>query len=499
MSISERWPFKAAASTTGINGTDITCARTTTGTIRNATGYLEDVAINTPRLDYDANGACKGLLIEGDMVQLADVDQESLVTGWNHGFGNWTADAATDPYGNATSADKLASGPSGNLSIWSTPNLQASQIHTLSVFIKNDDTNVGTQPWLNLAPNSYTGITGGMWFNPATGEVGTATWSSNISSGSETFANGWYRVWFSWTHNTDVSGNIYVRVVDGDGSAVDTGLTDDDGFFFWGVQIEYSNIAHPTSYFNGVLRDGDDITVTDVSAFEADWLTFPCSWYTEFTQLGLNNSIYLGHVMNGATPAIDLGYEVFDDLRVRYSAATGGTVTSVGTIQENETVNRAATSANLNDLSMSFNGEAVVQDATVSQETPTTVSSIVLGKFYGGGQYLNGYIRDLIFYYGEDIDDATLVTMSTNGVDYSTAFGGTIVGDGGVMWPPRANDPRWTQLISDSGITASGNFMDDVKKALIALSGASNGSLDDLWKKTLAANSITDISEPYLY
>lgn len=79
------------------------------------------------------------------------------------------------------------------------------------------------------------------------------------------------------------------------------------------------------------------------------------------------------------------------------------------------------------------------------------------------------------------------------------AFGGSVAGDGGVMWPPRANDPRWTQLLTDSGITQSGNFIDDVKAALIALSGASGGSLDDLWKKTLAANSVTDISEPYLY
>lgn len=79
------------------------------------------------------------------------------------------------------------------------------------------------------------------------------------------------------------------------------------------------------------------------------------------------------------------------------------------------------------------------------------------------------------------------------------AFGGTVAGDGGVMWPPRANDPRWTQLLTDSGITQSGNFIDDVKAALIALSGASGGSLDDLWKKTLAANAVTDISEPYLY
>jgi hypothetical protein len=86
-----------------------------------------------------------------------------------------------------------------------------------------------------------------------------------------------------------------------------------------------------------------------------------------------------------------------------------------------------------------------------------------------------------------------------NTAPVSTSFPGTTVGDGGHIWPPRANDPRWTQIIADSGITESGNFMDDVKAALIALSGASGGSLDDLWKRTLAVGGVTDTSEPYLY
>ena len=79
------------------------------------------------------------------------------------------------------------------------------------------------------------------------------------------------------------------------------------------------------------------------------------------------------------------------------------------------------------------------------------------------------------------------------------AFPGTHAGDGGHIWPPRANDPRWAQLITDSGITPSGNFIDDVKAALLALATQTSGALDELWKKTKLTFSVTDTSEPYLY
>jgi hypothetical protein len=78
------------------------------------------------------------------------------------------------------------------------------------------------------------------------------------------------------------------------------------------------------------------------------------------------------------------------------------------------------------------------------------------------------------------------------------AFPGNIAGDGGHMWPPRANDPRWTQLLLDSGITQTGDFIDDVHTALEALA-QTTGQMDDLWAKTKALYNVTDTSEPFLY
>ena len=77
-------------------------------------------------------------------------------------------------------------------------------------------------------------------------------------------------------------------------------------------------------------------------------------------------------------------------------------------------------------------------------------------------------------------------------------FDGLTASDGGSMWMPRSGDPRWMQFITDSGITATGNFMDDVHSALEA-AAVTTGQNDDLWKKVKALYSITDTSEPFTY
>ena len=99
-----------------------------------------------------------------------------------------------------------------------------------------------------------------------------------------------------------------------------------------------------------------------------------------------------------------------------------------------------------------------------------------------------------------DSDNFDTDNFSTSSFEFGGAsyFPGTYMGDGGHIWPARANDPRWDQIISDSGITPSGNFQDDVKKALEAVTGQ-RGHIDTLWDKFKTDNGVTDVSEPFLY
>jgi hypothetical protein len=80
---------------------------------------------------------------------------------------------------------------------------------------------------------------------------------------------------------------------------------------------------------------------------------------------------------------------------------------------------------------------------------------------------------------------------------WGVSWGGSpFQGSGAHVWPPRSNDARWTQIISDSAITQSGNFIDDVHQALEALC-STTGAMDDLWKKFKALYNFNDTSEPF--
>ena len=81
----------------------------------------------------------------------------------------------------------------------------------------------------------------------------------------------------------------------------------------------------------------------------------------------------------------------------------------------------------------------------------------------------------------------------------STYFAGAVASDGGHIWPARGWDPRWVQILIDSGISQSGNFIDDMFLALETATGVANYSVDDLWDLFKAQNSITDTSEPFTY
>ena len=78
-------------------------------------------------------------------------------------------------------------------------------------------------------------------------------------------------------------------------------------------------------------------------------------------------------------------------------------------------------------------------------------------------------------------------------------FARTVASDGGTMWPPRSNDPRWAQVITDSGITVSNNFLEDVRKALEVATSDTKGSVSDMWKTFKEENGVTDTSEPFMY
>ena len=511
MAILESWNF-VGGSSTGTNGTTLTVANSASpGTYRNASGVLVQAGATEPRIDYDENGTCLGLLIEETKTErTSDLRNQTAFEFTNS---SWLGlrvvvvdNAITDPFGTANSAATITDLNDGTSD---SPELYANQAHTngtthcLSIFLKSVTIGSGASgnQWVEVdcavvATNTK------VWFNLADGTKGTQ--QANVQwSGIEAYADGWYRVWVAVDPTTTSTGTIKVSLRNADNSSA---AYNSDGRSI-GIDLCQNEFIenrtvnqHPSSYSTGNRTD-EEVNTSDV-----DFWTNPstCSIYGEFQTHYGTGGIESGKTLFSMRTADASSYispfPLFtDDWRMGWLNNPGddGQATAVNALNNDGSIERFCWTGANNDQYMSCNGISG-SDLTATMPLSDTVNKMCIGWTNSSNTQLNGHIRQLVIW-DEQLSDATADDYSTNGYTASTSFPGNIAGDGGHVWPARANDPRWTQIITDSGITATGNFQDDVRAALRALSGASGGSPDDLWKKVKAANGVTDTSEPWLY
>jgi hypothetical protein len=195
----------------------ITFTRASTGTYLDSDGLLKTATTNTPRIEYDANGNRKGLLIEEARTNLALYSEEFGNAYWVKSAGGTgvvpvvTAnhDAALD--GNTT-ADRVQfdSGAAGN-----------SQIASDSIV-----TSIGTT------------YTFSIWMRSLAGDV-LVTMFNNSATQNVTVTSSWQRFTFTRTASLTVD---TVRIAKRDVWGT-TGTAD---LLLWGAQLEAGSF--PTSY-----------------------------------------------------------------------------------------------------------------------------------------------------------------------------------------------------------------------------------------------------------
>jgi hypothetical protein len=225
--------------------------------------------------------------------------------------------------------------------------------------------------------------------------------------------------------------------------------------------------CYPSSYTTG--NRGDDYAQFDnMTWYDQGLNTGNFSWYTEWRHITDSSSIYpwwLGTADPSARMTTGLFSAVAQTTRFwcLNNPGNDGLSESNGTLQTDYTTNYACGSLQTNNQKHCLNAGSIGGDITVDYPMSDTVTQAA--SYVGCGSTtsaIGGHMRALVFV--DDFwDDSTLTDYATNGYTFSTTFPGNIAGDGGHVWPARANDPRWTQIISDSGITASGNFQDDVR------------------------------------
>jgi hypothetical protein len=511
MAITERWPLKHVQSETGINGNDLWGAWARTGTnatYRNSSGNVVTAAADTPRYEYDENGNCLGIWLEQSKTEnLSSGAQGDLSsTYWSHSQITYNAaGGGTAPDGTST-ADSFVDDDSGAARI---PRISenvsagANQTDCYSIFAKLITAGTTSEGWVYIESAAFTSVSAKAWFNLADGTQGSTSGGNVIDAGIIPYGNGWYRIWLTWQNETDTAGAFAAGL--GINSSTSY-LADGKEVAFWGPQAEDSSQGEgngPSSFAIGA-RSRDTITHADITGWYSagTGITAVAEWF-KYGERSRSTYIFELHQSLSNT----LTAEVQSPHTIRLlGSSIGLSVTSNAAIDDvYNSTHRFAYSVASNDARVASpnDAEPLTKDISVTWPNPTDYDKIDLGTSSGGLTYNPGtsgglILRDLIFY-DTTSTDAELIALAANGVEYSTSFPGNVAGDGGHIWPPRANDPRWTQILVDSGITETGNFQDDVKAALIALSGASGGSLDDLWKRTLAVAGVTDTSEPYLY
>ena len=433
MAVLESWNITGDESVTGsVLGTTIDVANTSPGTYRDATGLLVFAANNTPRIDYDGDGNCIGLLVEEAMTQRGgSASQVDFTSGWIPQSCLIASDAETGPDGVATSADTMVD---LNDSTSDNPYIQGSAIvssgvrYVMSVFLKK----ITGNDWVYLQLGNQTSSTGRVWFDLANGVVGTSD-SGMIASGIEKYASGWYRCWIALDMTTTtVLCNVALCASDGgtfynsNGSKI--------AIRYFQLENPPSNTdaaCRPTSYRTG-SRSADVTTFSDCAWYD-DGASGSFSFYAEYdAQGGQNATAFYFRAPLDSSCYIQAGWYGAPAQSRWWMLNNPGNdgIATASTLNNDGSIERLAGACTNGDQRLSCNGGTIGTDATFDYPLSDVVSTATIkyvAQSNAANSQLNGHLRALVF--ADDMwDDTSLTTYTTTGYTFSAGGGDTVQG-----------------------------------------------------------------------
>jgi hypothetical protein len=230
-----------------------------TATRVNASGNIEIVNANIPRIDYFGGQA--SLLVEPSVTNSMLYSQ--AINSWTKGGLTITDNFAISPDGtqNASYIQQTTGGSIVNLQSAGV-SIASGQLQSVTFFAKAAQI---TSLTLRFGTSSLWGPSGTrpqFTLNLTNGAVTLDFGSATLSS--QNFGNGWYR-YSIVTSATLASGTTTIQTVTNTVFSPNSG----DGFYLWGVQWEQNAFA-PTSYIptttGTVARSADVVSVTGVSS-----------------------------------------------------------------------------------------------------------------------------------------------------------------------------------------------------------------------------------------
>ena len=392
-------------------GADFTFTRNDAGTRVNASGNIESVGVDLPRIDY--RGGCGSLLLEPQATNTA-TDSNDFTTGdifvssSDPSLSNvvLTSAQATSPDGN-NNAWKLVDDNAGGtaqcgLNYFST-NVISENYNTVSLFVKKQ----GDNDWVYINNFGYD-ATSRSWFNISNGTLGTV--ASGHTASIDDYGNGWYRIAITFTTEFDLAGSINIRLSTSDGA---TNILRDgtNGVYIYGLQAEsHATRQHATSY---IPTSGDIQTRAADSAIDAGSSDLINSTegvlYAEISALSneldgtykvitLNNGIVDEYVLLG-----------FTDINNIY-ASVGGTFISSLTPTDITDFHKVAIKYEDNNSKLFVNGVQVGLTNTTAT-VPSGLNNLDFDTGTGGSPF-KGNVK-CVAVFQEALTDAELEALTT--------------------------------------------------------------------------------------
>lgn len=358
-------------------------------------GLLVASATNTPRIEYDANGNCLGLLMEASRTNLC-LQSQTLGTTWAPTRASVSSNVIAAPDG-TTTADKIvedSSAATTHLVLQGFTKAASALVYTVSAFFKSAErSEIRIMLHGTTSADSVSAI-----FNGSGSIVTAAAAAGTFTAASATitsFPNGWYRCTVTGTTDTATALNLRLDLsVAGSPSYNGDGTS---GAYVWGVQLEQAAFASsyiPTTTVS-VARTADSCIRTLGSEFSATAGTVVVAGRASGGQDSSNNQ-FVYEFSDDTANERDILFRPSAGDNARFNIIDGGV--GQGPINDtfvNSTAFKHAAAFAANDMAVSFNGAAVQTDATV---TLPTVTKLYLGSTTLSALQMNGHILRFDYY-----------------------------------------------------------------------------------------------------
>jgi len=329
----------------------------------NKEGLLEEVANDTPRLDY-SNGTCPVLLLEKEKTNLVSYSESPSRIEWSK-FTNGTtsvvvtANQTISPSGELN-ADKIVYG-NGTSLVTKNTTVVSGQIYNISVYLKGE--NGGEQIQLDFKNSSSQGVSGTQF----------------------TLTNNWKRYSVSLTSNQTALG-IQFR------DASTTGQI----FYAWGAQIES---GHLTSYIpstgGGTVTRFEEVcgNAGDASLFNS----YEGTMFVDIQKAFKDTSFGRISISDGSTNNRIVIGKQNDNAQFKLFVTTSGTIVADKfTNTDFDVQNKFAISWKLNDFKFYQNG-SLIHSHTLGA-IPIGLSKFAFNENNLGSQDFFGEINGVRYY-----------------------------------------------------------------------------------------------------